>query len=73
MINDNRCNMLLILTLHNYFGKRFIWVYRSGVTSLPHNAKVHFNYANLLKDDGQTEQSIVHYKEVIRYNQNMSV
>lgn len=34
---------------------------------MPHNAKVHFNYANFLKDSGQKAESIHHYREALRY------
>lgn len=39
---------------------------RSGIQTLPHNAKVHYNYANFLKDKGQNQAAIRHYKTALR-------
>ena len=39
---------------------------RSGIEILPHNAKAHYNYANLMKDTGKTDEAIQHYKTAIR-------
>ena len=39
---------------------------RSGVETLPHNSKVHYNYANYLKDAGQRESAIYHYREALK-------
>ncbi|KAK3099136.1 hypothetical protein FSP39_000001 [Pinctada imbricata] len=41
-------------------------LFRSGIRAIPHNAKVHYNYANHLKDSGQHHQAVHHYKEAIR-------
>ncbi|XP_053320193.1 protein O-mannosyl-transferase TMTC1 [Spea bombifrons] len=41
-------------------------LFRSGVQTLPHNAKVHYNYANFLKDQNRKEEAINHYKTVLR-------
>ncbi|XP_069619119.1 protein O-mannosyl-transferase TMTC1 [Ranitomeya imitator] len=41
-------------------------LFRSGVQTLPHNAKVHYNYANFLKDQNRKEEAIKHYKTVLR-------
>ncbi|KAG8540957.1 hypothetical protein GDO81_029993 [Engystomops pustulosus] len=41
-------------------------LFRSGVQTLPHNAKVHYNYANFLKDQNRKEEAINHYKIVLR-------
>ena len=38
---------------------------RSGVETLPHNAKVHYNYANFLKDVGRDSEAIQHYKTAL--------
>ncbi|XP_064447524.1 protein O-mannosyl-transferase TMTC1 isoform X3 [Mirounga angustirostris] len=37
----------------------------SGVQTLPHNAKVHYNYANFLKDQGRTREAIYHYRTAL--------
>ena len=39
---------------------------RSGVQTLPHNAKVHYNYANFLKDQGRNREAIYHYRTALR-------
>uniref|UniRef100_A0A8C7G7L7 Transmembrane O-mannosyltransferase targeting cadherins 1 n=1 Tax=Oncorhynchus kisutch TaxID=8019 RepID=A0A8C7G7L7_ONCKI len=39
---------------------------RSGIQTLPHNAKVHYNYANFLKDRGRHQEAIHHYKTALR-------
>ncbi|XP_068133728.1 protein O-mannosyl-transferase TMTC1 isoform X2 [Hyperolius riggenbachi] len=41
-------------------------LFRSGVQTLPHNAKVHYNYANFLKDQNRKEEAIEHYRIVLR-------
>lgn len=33
---------------------------------MPHNAKVHYNYGNFLKDIGQKSEAEKHYKEALR-------
>ncbi|KAK7796405.1 hypothetical protein U0070_002060, partial [Myodes glareolus] len=38
---------------------------RSGVQTLPHNAKVHYNYANFLKDQGRNKEAIYHYRTAL--------
>ncbi|XP_040201479.1 protein O-mannosyl-transferase TMTC1 [Rana temporaria] len=48
-------------------------LFRSGVQTLPHNAKVHYNYANFLKDQNRKEEAINHYKTVLSlYKQHSS-
>ncbi|XP_015513359.1 protein O-mannosyl-transferase TMTC1 [Neodiprion lecontei] len=34
---------------------------RSGLRTLPHNAKMHYNFANFLRDSSQPERAIIHY------------
>ncbi|XP_053108468.1 protein O-mannosyl-transferase TMTC1 isoform X3 [Hemicordylus capensis] len=41
-------------------------LFRSGVQTLPHNAKVHYNYANFLKDQGRDIEAIYHYKTALK-------
>ncbi|XP_075458392.1 protein O-mannosyl-transferase TMTC1 isoform X2 [Ascaphus truei] len=41
-------------------------LFRSGVQALPHNAKVHYNFANFLKDQNRRDEAIHHYKTVLR-------
>ena len=38
---------------------------RSGLYTLPHNAKIHYNYANFLKDNGRELEAIAHYKNAV--------
>ena len=40
---------------------------RSGVQTLPHSAKVHYNYANFLKDEGRDREAIYHYRTALRW------
>ncbi|XP_073506457.1 protein O-mannosyl-transferase TMTC1 [Phyllobates terribilis] len=40
-------------------------LFRSGVQTLPHNAKVHYNFANFLKDQNRKEEARKHYKTVL--------
>ncbi|CAF94124.1 unnamed protein product, partial [Tetraodon nigroviridis] len=48
-------------------------LFRSGIQTLPHNAKVHYNYANFLKDSGQLQEAIRHYSTALRlYPQHAS-
>ncbi|CAN9508050.1 unnamed protein product [Ophioblennius macclurei] len=41
-------------------------LFRSGIQTLPHNAKVHYNYANFLKDSGRHQEAIHHYTTALR-------
>ncbi len=40
---------------------------RSGLHTIPHNAKIHFNYANFLKDSGRTREAIEHYETALQW------
>lgn len=42
-------------------------LFKSGVSTLPHNAKAHYNYANFLKDVGRSAEAVQHYKEAVWY------
>ncbi|VFV42015.1 transmembrane and tpr [Lynx pardinus] len=46
--------------------ERVLYMPRSGVQTLPHNAKVHYNYANFLKDQGRNREAIYHYRTALR-------
>ncbi|XP_073177364.1 protein O-mannosyl-transferase TMTC1 isoform X3 [Lepidochelys kempii] len=46
--------------------ERVLYMPRSGVQTLPHNAKVHYNYANFLKDQGRNSEAIYHYKTALK-------
>ncbi|MBN3321944.1 TMTC1 protein, partial [Atractosteus spatula] len=41
-------------------------LFRSGIQTLPHNAKVHYNYANFLKDQGRNQEAIHHYETALK-------
>ena len=48
-----------------------VWVsrynlFRSGVETLPHNAKMHYNYANLMKDLNESHIATYHYQQAIK-------
>ncbi|CAL8077672.1 unnamed protein product [Orchesella dallaii] len=40
-------------------------LFTSGLKTLPHNAKMHYNYANLQKDLGNTAQAVEHYRNAL--------
>lgn len=44
--------------------------FRSGIQTLPHNAKDHYNYANFLKASGQQWEAIYHYNTALRSDSN---
>ncbi|XP_038010133.1 protein O-mannosyl-transferase TMTC1 isoform X2 [Motacilla alba alba] len=46
--------------------ERVLYMPSSGVKTLPHNAKVHYNYANFLKDQGRNVEAIYHYKTALK-------
>lgn len=47
--------------------------YRSGVETLPHNAKAHYNFANFLKDVGRDKEAMHHYQTALRWVSNVWV
>ncbi|KAI9552752.1 putative transmembrane and TPR repeat-containing protein 1-like [Daphnia sinensis] len=40
-------------------------LFESGLRTLPNNAKMHYNYANVQKDEGRWETAIDHYRTAI--------
>lgn len=46
----------------------FFSYFRSGIQTLPHNAKVHYNYGNFLKDSGRHDEAIHHYNTALRFD-----
>ncbi|TFK00698.1 serine/threonine-protein kinase Nek2 [Platysternon megacephalum] len=63
--------LLLLLFSWKTLKQNEIWLSReslfsSGVQTLPHNAKVHYNYANFLKDQGRNSEAIYHYKTALK-------
>ncbi|XP_047431445.1 protein O-mannosyl-transferase TMTC1 [Mugil cephalus] len=66
-------SMLLLLLLFSWktVQQNNVWLsrealFRSGIQTLPHNAKVHYNYANFLKDNGRHQEAIHHYNTALR-------
>ncbi|XP_062051006.1 protein O-mannosyl-transferase TMTC1 isoform X3 [Lepus europaeus] len=63
--------LLLLLFSWKTVKQNEIWLsreslFRSGVETLPHNAKVHYNYANFLKDQGRNKEAIYHYRTALK-------
>ncbi|XP_054243114.1 protein O-mannosyl-transferase TMTC1 isoform X1 [Indicator indicator] len=63
--------LLLLLFSWKTVKQNEIWLSReslfsSGVKTLPQNAKVHYNYANFLKDQGRNVEAIYHYKTALK-------
>ena len=40
---------------------------RAGVMTFPHNAKLQYNFGNVLRSNGLLNDSVIHYREAIRY------
>lgn len=40
--------------------------YRAGLAVLPHNAKMHYNFGNFLRDSSKPDLATLHYKEALR-------
>uniref|UniRef100_A0A8C6T8U9 dolichyl-phosphate-mannose--protein mannosyltransferase n=1 Tax=Neogobius melanostomus TaxID=47308 RepID=A0A8C6T8U9_9GOBI len=66
-------SMLLLLLLFSWktVAQNQVWLsrealFRSGIHTLPHNAKVHYNFANFLKDTGRHQEAIRHYNIALR-------
>lgn len=65
------CVFLICVLLLKTWSQNRVWnsresLFLSGVKSQPQNAKVHYNYANFLKDDGKIQQAIAEYEQAIR-------
>eukprot|EP00795_Rhopilema_esculentum_P003214 gene3214-1530_t len=62
---------LIVLFMLRTINRNKVWknretLFRSGVAVIPHNAKVHYNYANFLKDSNRTDEAIYHYRVAVR-------
>ncbi|RWS17097.1 transmembrane and TPR repeat-containing protein 1-like protein [Dinothrombium tinctorium] len=55
----------LFVTVGFVVAERVLYVSRSGLESVPANAKIHYNYANLQKDLGNIEKAIHHYRTAL--------
>ncbi|BFZ09595.1 hypothetical protein BsWGS_12633 [Bradybaena similaris] len=65
--------LLLVAWATRTLDRNRVWQSRhalfwSGVKELPHNDKMHYNLANLLKDQGQLDQAQTHYRTAIALN-----
>lgn len=63
--------LLLLLFSWKTVTQNQVWLnrealFRSGIQTLPHNAKVHYNFANFLKDTGRHQEAIRHYSIALR-------
>uniref|UniRef100_A0A3B4UNG7 dolichyl-phosphate-mannose--protein mannosyltransferase n=1 Tax=Seriola dumerili TaxID=41447 RepID=A0A3B4UNG7_SERDU len=71
-------SMLLLLLLFSWktVQQNHVWLSRealfSGIQTLPHNAKVHYNFANFLKDSGRHQEAIHHYTTALLYPRHAS-
>ena len=45
----------------------FLPLSRSALATVPTNAKIHFNYANFLKDIGRRQEAVQFYQTAVRY------
>ncbi|XP_050421177.1 protein O-mannosyl-transferase TMTC1-like [Adelges cooleyi] len=41
-------------------------IIKAGLKTLPHNAKMHYNWANYRRDIGDTQTAVHHYREALR-------
>ncbi|XP_076445403.1 protein O-mannosyl-transferase TMTC1-like [Babylonia areolata] len=61
------CLLMAAQTIHrNQVWRTRETLFRSGIQTVPHNAKIHYNYANLLRDLGHDLQAEHHYRTAIR-------
>ncbi|XP_065221750.1 protein O-mannosyl-transferase TMTC1-like [Planococcus citri] len=63
--------ILLVLFVCKTMHRNMDWksresLIRSGLQVVPNNAKMHYNWANYLREKGQEELSIRHYEEALR-------
>ncbi|XP_037505701.1 protein O-mannosyl-transferase TMTC1-like [Rhipicephalus sanguineus] len=64
------CFILVLLFAARTWNRNAAWasreaLFESGIRDLPGNAKMHYNYANLQKDIGNTDLAIKHYRLAI--------
>ncbi|CAG5123109.1 unnamed protein product, partial [Candidula unifasciata] len=69
--------LLLVVLTAQTWNRNPAWQSRrslfwSGVRTLPNNAKIHYNLANLLKDEGNIQEAEMHYRTAIRLNPNVA-
>lgn len=54
------------LKFTNFYFYALFFFFRSGIETLPHNAKAHYNFANFLKDTGRAKEAIYHYETALK-------
>lgn len=62
--------LVLLVLIGKTWNQNYTWIsreslFRSGVKTLPHNAKAHYNYANYLKDKGSMAAATDHYQVAV--------
>ncbi|XP_054921315.2 protein O-mannosyl-transferase TMTC1-like isoform X2 [Dermacentor andersoni] len=65
------CFILVLLFAARTWSRNGVWasreaLFESGVRDLPRNAKMHYNYANLQKDIGNSDLAVKHYRLAIQ-------
>ncbi|KAL1468148.1 hypothetical protein MTO96_041667 [Rhipicephalus appendiculatus] len=65
------CFILVLLFAARTWNRNGVWasreaLFESGIKDLPENAKMHYNYANLQKDTGNSDLAIKHYRLAIK-------
>ena len=65
-INELLCKMHTLSIICDEFCLPVYMQCRSGLATVPDNSKVHYNYANFLKDSERFEEAIRHYRVSIR-------
>ncbi|GIY85415.1 protein O-mannosyl-transferase TMTC1 [Caerostris darwini] len=63
--------LLILMFVYKTMARNNVWssreaLVRSGLESVPHNAKAHYNYANYKKDVGDKFLAIEHYRIALR-------
>ncbi|ELU04913.1 hypothetical protein CAPTEDRAFT_82789, partial [Capitella teleta] len=76
-IVSSKQKLVFLITLCSLFGVKTVlrnraWqnrdsLIRSGLHVLPHNAKLHYNFGNLLKDTERPIEAMNHYEKAIKY------
>ena len=63
--------ILVVLYSFKTYQRNKIWfdresLFLSGIKDMPHNAKMHYNYANFLKDNSRNTEAIFHYRQAVK-------
>ena len=62
--------MIVILFSLKTYERNKVWLSReslfvSGIRDMPNNAKMHYNYANFLRDNSRNSEAISHYRQAV--------